>query len=62
MVRNKRYKLVVRTQNLEPVEFYDLKNDPKEVENKVNDSTLQQIKQELIDSYISKILDHPKND
>ena len=40
----------------------DLKNDPKEVENKVNDSTLQQIKQQLIDSYISKILDHPKND
>ncbi|MHA2130805.1 MAG: sulfatase family protein, partial [Promethearchaeota archaeon] len=37
MVRDNQYKLVVRSDNLKPVEFYDLKNDPNELENKVND-------------------------
>ena len=62
MVRNERYKLVVRTHNLEPVEFYDLKNDPNELENRFNDPILHQIKQQLIDHHISEILNHPKKD
>ena len=62
MVRNERYKLVVRNHNLEPVEFYDLKNDPSELENKFNDPTLQEIRQQLIDIHIRKMLNSPKND
>ncbi len=62
MVRNERYKLVVRTHNLEPVEFYDLINDPNELENRNNDPTLNQIRQQLIDNHISEVLNHPKND
>ncbi len=62
MVRNERYKLVVRTHNLKPVEFYDLKNDPNELENRFNDPTLQEVRQQLIDLHISKILNHPKDD
>ena len=62
MVRNERYKLVVRTHNLEPVEFYDLKNDPNELENRFNDPTLHQIKQQLIDHHISEMLNRPEKD
>jgi choline-sulfatase len=60
MVRNERYKLVVRTDNLKPVEFYDLINDPNELENRFNDPTLNQIIQELIDNHISEILNQSK--
>ncbi|MHA1991467.1 MAG: sulfatase family protein, partial [Candidatus Hodarchaeales archaeon] len=60
MARNERYKLVVRTDNLKPVEFYDLKNDPNELENRFNDPTLNQIRQELIDNHISEILNQSK--
>jgi arylsulfatase A-like enzyme len=59
MVRNERYKLVVRSHNLEPVELYDLKNDPNELENRVNDPTLHQIRQQLIDNHLKEILSHP---
>ena len=62
MVRNEYYKLVVRTHNLKPVEFYDLKHDPNELENRFNDPTLQDIRQQLIDLHISKILNKPKNE
>ena len=62
MVRNEHFKLVVRSNNLEPVEFYDLKNDPNELDNRINDTTLHQIIQQLIDNHISEVLDHPRND
>ncbi len=62
MVRNEHYKLVVRSQNLVPVEFYDLKNDPEELENKVKDPTLNHIRQLLIDNHIKNVLTHVKND
>ena len=42
MVRNEQYKLVVRTHNLKPVEFYDLKNDPHEMTN-LYDETLPDV-------------------
>ncbi|MHA2035780.1 MAG: sulfatase family protein [Promethearchaeota archaeon] len=56
MVRNEQYKLVVRSNNLEPVEFYDLKKDPKEVENKFNDPSMSEIIQNLINTRIKKVL------
>ena len=62
MVRNEQFKLVVRSHNLKPVEFYDLKNDPNEVENRVNDPTLLQVRQQLIVNHINKVLNRPKND
>jgi choline-sulfatase len=62
MVRNERYKLVVRSHNLEPVEFYDLKKDPNELENKVNDPALHQIRKQLIENHVSVMLHHSNND
>ncbi len=60
MVRNEQYKMVVRSHNLEPVELYDLTNDPDELENKVNDSSLSYVRQNLIDIHIRKLLNHDK--
>ncbi len=62
MVRNEHYKLVVRSRNLEPVEFYDLKKDPKESENKFKDPSIQVIREQLIDNHIRKVLNHTKKD
>ncbi|MFX1490622.1 MAG: sulfatase, partial [Promethearchaeota archaeon] len=56
MVRNERYKLVVRSNNLQTVEFYDLKIDPKELENKFNDPSMSDIIQNLIDTHVKKVL------
>jgi choline-sulfatase len=57
MIRNEHYKLVIRSNNLKPVEFYDLKRDPKEVENKFNDPSTSGIIQDLIDTHVKKVLD-----
>ncbi len=57
MVRNEEYKLVVRSHNLEPVEFYDLKKDPKELENKVKDPSLIDLRQNLIDKHLKILLE-----
>ncbi|MFX1345497.1 MAG: sulfatase [Promethearchaeota archaeon] len=60
MVRNEHYKLVVRSHNLEPVEFYDLINDPNELENKFKDPNLEPIRQQLIDNHLKKLLKNAK--
>ncbi|MFW9873423.1 MAG: sulfatase [Candidatus Thorarchaeota archaeon] len=60
MVRNEQYKLVVRSHNLESVEFYDLINDPNELENKFNDPNLEPFRQQLIDTYLKKLLKNAK--
>ena len=39
MIRSDRYKLVVETDTLEPVEFYDLVADPQELENQIDEPT-----------------------
>ena len=57
MARSEHYKLIVRSHNLDPVEFYDLEKDSKEINNKVNDPALQDIIQQLIDNHIRKVLD-----
>ncbi|MFW9941955.1 MAG: sulfatase/phosphatase domain-containing protein, partial [Candidatus Thorarchaeota archaeon] len=60
MVRNEQYKLVVRSHNLEPVEFYDLINDPNELKNKFKDPNLESIRQQLIGNYLKKLLKNAK--
>ncbi len=57
MVRNKKYKLTVRSHNLKPVEFYDLENDPNELENKVRDPSFSDIRQNLIENHLKMLLE-----
>jgi hypothetical protein len=52
--------LIVRSHNLEPVEFYDLKTDPNELDNKVKNPSLDHIRKELINNHIIKVLKEKK--
>ncbi|HEC38657.1 hypothetical protein LCGC14_0553450 [marine sediment metagenome] len=61
MTRSERYKLVVRSRNLEPVELYDLQNDPNELENKAKDPSLSHIREDFIETYLSKLLTRDSN-
>jgi hypothetical protein len=56
MVRNERYKLVVKSQSQKPVEFYDLKIDPNEIDNLVKDPSINDVKQELLDTHLKQLL------
>ncbi|MHA1884676.1 MAG: sulfatase family protein, partial [Promethearchaeota archaeon] len=58
MVRSDKYKLVINTASKQPVEMYDLKNDPNELNNVVNDPLLNAARQELINKYLDKLLDN----
>ncbi|HEC38859.1 MAG TPA: DUF4976 domain-containing protein [bacterium] len=56
MIRDERYKLIVRSHNLDPLELYDLEKDPNELENRVNDRSIISIRQNLIDSHLKMLL------
>ena len=50
MVRNERYKMVVNSKSRRPVEMYDLKSDPSEINNIVRDPSFESIRQELLEN------------
>jgi len=56
MVRDERYKLVVKSNTLIPVEFYDLENDPDELNNLVRDPSVETIREELLENHLKKLL------
>jgi arylsulfatase A-like enzyme len=57
MVRSDKYKLAINTASRQPVEMYDLENDPNELNNLVNDPSLSATRQELINKYLNKLLE-----
>jgi len=58
MVRNERYKMAIDDASQRVVEFYDLLEDPKELRNLVNDSSIASIKRELFDRHMTRLLEH----
>ena len=42
----------------EPVELYDMQNDPNELENRVNDPALADVRQEMLEQHFSKLLNN----
>jgi choline-sulfatase len=56
MVRTKHYKMAVKSSTLRPVELYDLKNDPNELNNLVKNQSYKSVCQELMDGYLNKLL------
>ena len=58
MVRNERYKMVVNSKSRRPVEMYDLKSDPSEINNIVRDPSFESIRQELLKKYLNKLLEN----
>lgn len=62
MVRDERYKLIVQSETLRPVEMFDLENDPDELKNLVNESSLESVRQELIDKHLSYLVNRTDKD
>jgi len=56
MVRTPRYKMAVKSNSRRPVELYDLKNDPSELVNLVEDPKCESIRQELMERYLNRLL------
>lgn len=62
MVRDERYKMAVRSHTQQPTELYDMVNDPDELHNPVNDPSLEKVRRELLDRYLSYLLNHLSDD
>lgn len=58
MARTDRYKMTVFTGTRQPVELYDMENDPKEMRNLVNDPSMEKVRREIIDGPLSQLLSH----
>ena len=59
MIRNKNWKLILRTSGIE--EFYDLKNDPRELENLIDNEKSKQVIRELKDILLKWFLETSDN-
>ncbi len=58
MVRNEQYKMAVHTRARQPVELYDMVEDPNELRNLVNDSSLEKVRSELLNEHLGRLLSH----
>jgi len=50
--------MAVRSHTQQPTELYDTVNDPDELHNLVNDPSLEKVRHELLDRYLSYLLNH----
>lgn len=57
MVCTDRFKLAVDSLTREPLELYDLENDPDELRNEVANPKLESIRLELLNNHLAKLLD-----
>ena len=58
MARTERYKMAVFTETRQPVELYDMENDPNELRNLVNDPSTEKVRKELLNDHLSRLLSH----
>ena len=56
MVRTDRYKMSVNTLTRETLDLYDMEEDPKELHNRVNDPSLETVRQELLEGHLNRLL------
>jgi arylsulfatase A-like enzyme len=56
MVRTERYKMSVDARARQPVDLYDMSEDPNELRNRVDDPALARVRQELLEEYLSRLL------
>jgi len=61
MVFDGQYKFAVDASTLEPVEMIDIKQDPQEVFNKVNDPSLGTVRENLLETHIKPLLKNKNN-
>jgi choline-sulfatase len=58
MIRDERYKMVVKTQTREPVELFDMESDPNELRNLVNEGSLDKVRRDLVEKLSDRLLIH----
>jgi len=56
MVRTERYKMAIDSRTRQPVELYDMVEDPDELRNLVEDPSMDKLRRELLEQYISRLL------
>jgi len=56
MVLTDRYKMAVNSVTREPLELYDVVNDPRELDNLVAKPSLKKVRDELNERYLGKLL------
>jgi arylsulfatase A-like enzyme len=62
MVREENYKLTVTTNKGEPVEFFDLVNDPEELSNQVNNPKFKQKIEKMIKTHFQRLFKFRDNE
>ena len=62
MVRNDQYKLSVDSLTRQPLELYDMKSDPREIHNLVEDSAYASVCTELMENHLNGLLDKLDHD
>ncbi len=55
MVRDERYKLIVQSEILRPVEMFDTVNDPRELRYLVKDPALEAVRQGSVDNHLKRL-------
>ena len=58
MVLTERYKMAINSSTHQPVELYDMTDDPDELRNLVEEPSLEKIRQELQEQYLDRLLSH----
>ena len=56
MARNEQYKMTIDTLTREPLELYDMANDPGELRNLVNEPSLESLRREFLNDCFSQLL------
>jgi len=56
MLRTDRYKMSVDTLTREPLDLYDMENDPDELHNRIDDPSLKQVRDGLLEGHLNRLL------
>jgi arylsulfatase A-like enzyme len=58
MARTEKYKMAIGSTTREPLELYDMENDPNELENLVNEPSLSHVRDEMQREHFDKLLNN----
>ena len=56
MVLTDRYKMTVNTRTREPLDLYDMAEDPKELHNRVDDPALSDVREAISEEHLPTLL------
>ena len=56
MVRTDRYKMSVNTLTRQPLDLYDMEEDPNELHNQVDNLSLKAVRDELLNGHLNRLL------